>query len=159
LACSTRTRTSFTEGSRGEYGGDSLSTVRLPSVLGLPHRLWSERPVCHECMARIVPDNPLAFPPSMEVRWRRYEPATAMEGGRYESTDGRGRDASGTKTENNAGRSCRDGGDTSLRMGEVGRSRKPEPRAKQDARAEEWRWRAPFPNEEFLKGEAVALPL
>ncbi len=24
-------------------------------------------------MARIVPDNPSAFPPSMEVRWRRYE--------------------------------------------------------------------------------------
>jgi len=27
----------------------------------------------HECMARIVPYNPVAFPPFMEVRFRRYE--------------------------------------------------------------------------------------
>jgi len=50
----------------------------------------------YDYMARIVPDNPTAFPPSMAVRRRRYEP---MDGRRYDSRDGGGRATHGAVTE------------------------------------------------------------
>ena len=48
-----------------------------------------------DCMAWIVPYNPFAFPPSMEVRCRRYD-----------SREGGVRVASGTATETTSGTSC-----------------------------------------------------
>ena len=60
--------------------------------------------------------NPFAFPPSMEVRRRRYEPcnphgrgevgqrrSSCRDGRRYESKDGRGRAKQDARAENNAG--------------------------------------------------------
>ena len=50
-------------------------------------------------MARIVPYNPFAFPPSMVVRCRRYE-----------SREGRGRAKQDARAESRVGNNGRDGG-------------------------------------------------
>ena len=57
-----------TAGPKGEVNGkDSI-------LLHCRHCTWTCRcREAHDSMARIVPDNPSAFPPSMEVRWRRYD--------------------------------------------------------------------------------------
>jgi len=56
------------------------------------------RAAAQDCMARIVPYNPFAFPPSMEVRCRGYD-----------SREGGVRVASGTATESNVGNTLSSG--------------------------------------------------
>jgi len=53
-----------------------------------------------DCRARIVPYNPFAFPPSMEVRCRRYDYREVI-----------GRVEPGAETERTSGTCCRAAGD------------------------------------------------
>jgi len=61
-------------------------------------------------MARIVPYNPIAFPPSMEVRCRWYD-----------YTDVIGRVESGTETETTSGTCCRSASAADARIHKSGR--------------------------------------